>query len=55
MKYEHVNLFQDVEKTTNEERDAEEKEKNDKWERQITMYLDKDKGGSEEQTVLCVY
>ncbi|KAI8883470.1 hypothetical protein K501DRAFT_323479 [Backusella circina FSU 941] len=43
VKYEHVNLFQDVEKATNEERDAEEKEKNDKWERQITMYLDKDK------------
>lgn len=42
----HIDLFKDlVEKSSNtgnnEEREAEEKEKDDKWNKQITMYLDK--------------
>lgn len=43
----HIDLFKDlVEKGSNtgnnEEHEAEEKEKDDKWNKQITMYLDKD-------------
>ncbi|KAI8094974.1 uncharacterized protein B0P05DRAFT_524149 [Gilbertella persicaria] len=38
----HVNLFQDLEdKATNEEYEAEKKTKQDKQEKQFTMYLDK--------------
>ncbi|KAI7903451.1 uncharacterized protein BX663DRAFT_551184 [Cokeromyces recurvatus] len=41
-KIQHVNLFQDLEnKGNNEEHEAEKNEKEKKWERQITMYLDK--------------
>ncbi|CEP09225.1 hypothetical protein [Parasitella parasitica] len=43
---EHVNLFQDLEEkqnanNNNPENEAEQKAKDEKWERQITMYLDK--------------
>ncbi|KAL9548981.1 hypothetical protein MBANPS3_005434 [Mucor bainieri] len=43
---EHVNLFQDLEdkrnaNTNNPELEAEQKAKDEKWEKQITMYLDK--------------
>lgn len=39
---EHVNLFKDlVDNNKNEEHEAEVKEKDDKWNKQITMYLDK--------------
>ncbi|GAN02606.1 leukocyte receptor cluster (LRC) member 1 [Mucor ambiguus] len=43
---EHVNLFQDLEdkhnaNSTNPDHEAEQKAKDEKWEKQITMYLDK--------------
>ena len=43
---EHVNLFQDLEDKhnangNNPEHEAEQKAKDEKWEKQITMYLDK--------------
>ncbi|CAO0796811.1 unnamed protein product [Mucor circinelloides] len=43
---EHVNLFQDIEdkhnaNSNNPEHEAEQKAKDEKWEKQITMYLDK--------------
>lgn len=42
---ERFNLFEDLEKQKgeekNEENEAEQKEKDKKWDRQITMYLDK--------------
>lgn len=43
---EHVNLFQDLEdkqkaNSSNPEHEAEQKAKDEKWEKQITMYLDK--------------
>ncbi|KAK4514677.1 cyclin-dependent protein kinase [Mucor velutinosus] len=43
---EHVNLFQDLEdkhnaNSNNPEHEAEQKAKDEKWEKQITMYLDK--------------
>ncbi|KAI9470955.1 MAG: hypothetical protein EXX96DRAFT_654009 [Benjaminiella poitrasii] len=41
-KVEHVNLFKDLaDKSNNEEHEDEKNEKDKKWERQITMYLDK--------------
>lgn len=37
----HINLFQDLAKEGNQEHEAEIKEKDDQWNKQITMYLEK--------------
>jgi hypothetical protein len=57
---EHVNLFQDLQNqerlANNEEHEAEQKAKDEKWEKQITMYLDKGvkKGNKRFQSIECI-